>query len=98
MATISLPTKDRSFAPYTTGEPIVLPRKGAAPKFNRVAYAAAHVVADPLADNDPWLDARSTGTRPSRSANICGTSASASPKRWTPRSAAWASTGTARRS
>ena len=32
------PTKDRSFAPYTTGEPIVLPKKGAAPKFNRVAY------------------------------------------------------------
>jgi hypothetical protein len=56
MATISLPTKDRSFAPYTTGEPIVLP-KGAPPKFNRIAYAAAHVVADPLADNDPWLDA-----------------------------------------
>ena len=56
MATISLPTKDRSFAPYTTGEPIVLP-KGAPPKLNRVAYAAAHVVADPLADNDPWLDA-----------------------------------------
>ena len=57
MATISLPTKDRSFAPYTTGEPIVLPKKGAPPKFNRVAYAAAHVVADPLADSDPWLDA-----------------------------------------
>jgi len=57
MATISLPTRDRSFAPYTTGEPIVLPKKGAAPKFNRVAYAAAHVVADPLADNDPWIDA-----------------------------------------
>ena len=52
-----MPTKDRSFAPYTTGEPIVLPKKGTAPKFNRVAYAAAHVVADPLADNDPWLDA-----------------------------------------
>jgi len=57
VATISLPTADRSFAPYTTGEPIVLPKKGAAPKLNRVAYAAAHVVADPLADNDPWLDA-----------------------------------------
>src|SRR5215216_3753850 len=57
MATISLPTKDRSFSPYTTGEPIVLPKKGAAPKFNRFAYAAAHVVADPLADNNPWLDA-----------------------------------------
>src|SRR5437868_6051818 len=56
MATINLPTANRSFAPYTTGEPIVLP-KGAAPKFNRVAYAAAHVVADPLADNNPWLEA-----------------------------------------
>jgi hypothetical protein len=57
MATISLPAAKRSFVPYTTGEPIVLPKKGAPPKFNRVAYAAAHVVADPLADNDPWLDA-----------------------------------------
>ena len=24
--------------------------------WTRTAYAAAHVVADPLADNDPWLD------------------------------------------
>ena len=29
----------------------------AKPPFNRIAYAAAHVVADPLADGDPWLDA-----------------------------------------
>jgi hypothetical protein len=57
LATISLPTARRSFAPYTTGEPIVLPKKGTPPKFNRVAYAAAHVVADPLGDNDPWLNA-----------------------------------------
>src|SRR6476620_1384109 len=56
VATISLPTRDRTFTPYTTGEPIVLP-KGAPPKLNRVADAAAHVVADPLADSDPWLDA-----------------------------------------
>jgi hypothetical protein len=55
VATISLPTKDRRFEPYVTGEPIVLPKQGAAPAFNRVAYAAAHVVADPLADVDPWL-------------------------------------------
>src|SRR5678810_905119 len=40
---------------YTTGEPIVF-RRDKAPTFNRVAYAAAHVVADPLADIDPWLD------------------------------------------
>ncbi len=56
MATISLPTESRTFVPYTTGEPIALPN-GAAPVFNRVAYAAAHVVGDPLADVDPWLDA-----------------------------------------
>jgi hypothetical protein len=57
MATISLPTKDRKFAPYTTGEPIVFPTKQETQSFNRVAFAAAHVVADPLAENDPWLDA-----------------------------------------
>src|SRR5215469_15871706 len=57
VATISLPTADRRLAPYTTGEPIVLPKKGAAPQLNRIAYAATHVVADPLADVDPWLDA-----------------------------------------
>ncbi len=56
MATITLPTADRRFESYTTGEPIQLP-KGAPPSFNRVAYAATHVVADPLADNNPWLDA-----------------------------------------
>ena len=32
-------------------------RRAAAPRFNRIAYAAAHVVADPLARADPWLDA-----------------------------------------
>ena len=37
MAKISLPTKDRRLAPYTTGEPIVLPKKGATPKLNRIA-------------------------------------------------------------
>ena len=56
MATILLPNADRTFAPYTTGEPIRFPSKEETAKFNRVAYAAAHVVADPLADNDPWLD------------------------------------------
>ncbi|BAT59149.1 hypothetical protein GJW-30_1_01679 [Variibacter gotjawalensis] len=56
MATISLPTTSGRFENYTTGEPIKLPPKGKPPVFNRVAYGAAHVVADPLADNDPWLD------------------------------------------
>ena len=31
-------------------------RPPAGVKFNRIAYSAAHVVADPLADVDPWLD------------------------------------------
>jgi hypothetical protein len=55
LPTISLPTEHRRLEPYTTGEPIELPRKSALPEFNRIAYAAAHVVADPLADIDPWL-------------------------------------------
>ena len=55
MAKIALPTKDRRLERYVTGEPIVLPKKGAPPTFNRIAYAATHVVGDPLADVDPWL-------------------------------------------
>jgi hypothetical protein len=53
MATLSLPTADRSLAPYTTRAAALRERDGKG--FNRVAFAAAHVVADPLADVDPWL-------------------------------------------
>ena len=56
MATIVLPTKDRKLQPYTTGEPIVFPSKAETANFNRIAYAAVHIVPDPLADIDPWLD------------------------------------------
>ena len=56
MATVALPTIDHKLKPYTTGEPIVFPAKEATKGFNRIAFAAAHVVADPLADTDPWLD------------------------------------------
>jgi hypothetical protein len=52
--TIALPTKDRTLEPYATSEPIVFPSKKQTQGFNRIAYAAAHVVADPLADIDPW--------------------------------------------
>jgi Protein of unknown function (DUF993) len=57
VATIALPTKDRRLEDYATGEPIVFPSHAETKGFNRIAYAAAHVVADPLADVDPWLDA-----------------------------------------
>lgn len=55
MTSINLPNADRSVTSYTlTGTPIPFVRHKAT-DFNRVAYAAAHVVADPLASNDPWL-------------------------------------------
>jgi hypothetical protein len=52
---IILPNPDRSLTAYRlTGTPVPISRRGAA-DFSRVAYAAAHVVADPLASNDPWV-------------------------------------------
>jgi hypothetical protein len=56
VATIKLPTAGGKLASYTTGEPIAFPSRQETQSFNRIAYAAAHVVADPLADTDPWLD------------------------------------------
>jgi hypothetical protein len=53
--TLNLPVTGGKLAPYTTKPPRNFP--AAKPPFNRVAYAAAHVVADPLADHEPWLDA-----------------------------------------
>ncbi|MBP0650925.1 DUF993 family protein, partial [Mycobacterium tuberculosis] len=57
MAELLLPTADRRLEAYrVTNAPLPMPAKGERPRFNRVAYAAAHLVADPLADCDPWLD------------------------------------------
>ncbi len=55
MPTLTLPTESGTLAPYSTGAPRDFPR--ATPPFPRIALAAAHVVADPLAEQDPWLDA-----------------------------------------
>lgn len=55
MPNINLPNADRSISPYRlTGDPIPFVKFRAA-DFPRIAFAAAHVVADPLANNDPWL-------------------------------------------
>jgi hypothetical protein len=55
VTSINLPNPDRSISAYTlSGTPIPF-IKHKASDFNRIAYAAAHVVADPLASNDPWL-------------------------------------------
>ncbi len=55
MPTLDLPVAGGRLAPYAMRPPRQFP--AAKPPFNRIAYAAAHVVADPLADGDPWLDA-----------------------------------------
>jgi hypothetical protein len=55
MPTLNLPVDGGKLAPYATKPPRNFPT--ANPPFNRIAYAAAHVVADPLAEADPWLDA-----------------------------------------
>ena len=53
MATLTLPAADRTLEAYTTRAAALPVPDGKG--FNRVAFAAAHVVADPLADVDPWL-------------------------------------------
>jgi hypothetical protein len=54
MPTLNLPVAGGRLAPYATKPPREFP--AAKSPFNRIAYAAAHVVADPLADKEPWLD------------------------------------------
>lgn len=57
MRNLSLPTHDGRIEDYKVlGIQLEHPTADASRSFNRVAYSAAHVVVDPLADNDPWLD------------------------------------------
>lgn len=56
MATITLPHADGTLETYTLGgsSPFASRHDGG---FPRAVYAAAHVVADPIAGNDPWRSA-----------------------------------------
>jgi hypothetical protein len=57
MPKLNLPTANGNLEAYTVaGVPLTTLAPGTVQPFNRVAYSAAHVVAVPLADNDPWLD------------------------------------------
>ena len=51
---VDLPVAGGRLAPYTLNDP----RKFEKPSrsFTRVAFAAAHVVADPLSEREPWLE------------------------------------------
>ena len=53
--TLTLPDLLGQLQPYTlrTTTPLIL--TGKPPAFNRIAYSAAHVVANPRANIDPWL-------------------------------------------
>ena len=64
MAVVSLPTADRRIERYETGEPLVF--EPATRPFSRIAFSAAHVVADPLADGDPVARAVVVGRRAGR--------------------------------
>src|SRR3954451_22156449 len=51
---LKLPTANRSIETYRLAASRTFPAKLEG-TLNRVAFSAAHVVADPLADTDPWL-------------------------------------------
>jgi hypothetical protein len=53
---VRLPSAQGRIEAYALREPRAFPQRPAR-AFTRVAYSAAHVVADPLADVDPWLTA-----------------------------------------
>ncbi len=55
MTTLKLPQADGTLAPFALRAAVRWPAPAVAPRWNRVAFAAAHVVADPLAAIDPWL-------------------------------------------
>jgi len=57
MTTLRLPTAEGTLAPYRLRAPTAWPRPSGKTSWNRVAFAAAHVVADPRAAVDPWLGA-----------------------------------------
>ena len=68
--TLTLP-QGGALQPYTLrGATPVKPAPGT--KFNRIAYSAAHVVADPLAAVDPWLACAIDWDTTSSIGAICG--------------------------
>lgn len=52
---ITLPTAEGQLEEFQLSAPRNFPARPQRP-FNRIAFSAAHVVANPLANHDPWLD------------------------------------------
>ena len=55
--TIRLPAANGGIAPYTLRGAAAFASAAATAPFTRIAYSAAHVVADPIASVDPWISA-----------------------------------------
>src|ERR1700756_3175515 len=55
VTSLLLPASGRRIERYTLRNEALSGGGRTAPSFNRVAYAAAHVVVDPLAETDPYL-------------------------------------------
>jgi hypothetical protein len=56
VSTITLPAADSTLAPYALRGASTWKAPAARPEWNRVAFAAAHIVSDPRAAIDPWID------------------------------------------
>jgi hypothetical protein len=56
MPHVTLPGPGRELETYAVGHPSPYPAEASGP-FPRTVYAAAHVIADPLAPQSPWYDA-----------------------------------------
>src|SRR5271156_775559 len=57
LPTINLPASNGRLEAYTVrNTPLALPSVSAPRQFNRIAYSAAHVVANPFADDNPGSD------------------------------------------
>ncbi|RPH63655.1 MAG: dihydrodipicolinate synthase family protein [Burkholderiales bacterium] len=54
MPALILPDAEGELRPFTLSQPKGFAKRAAGP-FNRIAYSAAHVVADPLSPVDPWI-------------------------------------------
>jgi hypothetical protein len=54
--TITLPAADGKLGPYTLRGPGAFTPAAPGTKLSRIAFSAAHVVADARAANDPWVD------------------------------------------
>ncbi|MEL6205438.1 MAG: DUF993 family protein, partial [Pseudomonadota bacterium] len=51
---LTLPTYNNALEPFELARDPLVPRAPSGP-FTRTAFAAAHVVSDPLAERDPWV-------------------------------------------